>query len=211
MRFLIAFFAATIQFAPAETPEVAESASWLNRIDTDSTTYALGIVFILVFILTSYVALLFFRERKRMNQANFINNPPLGMTRNEDNLSLEEWRSRALAAESVAGNQAMVLREQLMPELSEFVKQSLVQGLATQRDALMAMQQQAMNSLVEMESRLAALQAPMQDRIRAYETRITELEREISTQSAEMRELTRTILQLMRKKLDEEQAQESFH
>ena len=73
------------------------------------------------------------------------------------------------------------------------------------------MQQQAMQSLIEMESRLAALQAPMQDRIRAYETRITELEKDISAQGAEMRELTRTILQLMRKKLEEEQSQESFH
>lgn len=123
----------------------------------------------------------------------------------------DDWKQRALTAEARANNQAMLLREQLMPELTEFVKQSLVQGLAAQRDALLTMQQQAMQSLVEMESRLAALQAPMQDRIRAYETRITELEKDISAQGAEMRELTRTILQLMRKKLEEEQSQESFH
>ena len=122
-------------------------------------------------------------------------------------MSVEAWQQRALTAEALAENQAMLLREKLMPELTEFVKQSLVQGLAAQRDALLVMQQQAMQSLVEFETRLGALQAPLQDRIRAYETRIGELEREISAQGAEMRELTRTILQLMRKKLEEEQAQ----
>ena len=212
MRFPIVFLIATLQFASAEMPEAAApSASWLQGFDPDSTTYALAIVFILTFILTFYVGVLYFRERKRIRNATLASAPSLSVSTPLDDLTLEQWRNRALAAESIAGNQAMVLREQLMPELSEFVKQSLVQGLAAQRDALMAMQQQAMNSLIEMESRLAAIQAPMQERIRAYETRITELEREISTQSTEMRELTRTILQLMRKKLDEEQAQETFH
>lgn len=212
MRFPIVFLIATLQFASAKTPEAAApSASWLQGFDPDSTTYALAIVFILTFILTFYVGVLYFRERKRIRNATLASAPSLSVSTPLDDLTLEQWRNRALAAESIAGNQAMVLREQLMPELSEFVKQSLVQGLAAQRDALMAMQQQAMNSLIEMESRLAAIQAPMQERIRAYETRITELEREISTQSTEMRELTRTILQLMRKKLDEEQAQETFH
>jgi hypothetical protein len=215
MRLLIAFLAAIVQSASAETPEaVSESVSALQRFDPDSTTYALAIVFILTFILTFYVGVLFFRERRRIHSARLAlaeTTAHQELPIHIEPLSLEQWRSRALAAESVAGNQAMVLREQLMPELTEFVKQSLVQGLASQRDALLAMQQQALNSIIEMESRLAALQAPMQERIRAYETRIAELEREISTQSTEMRELTRTILQLMRKKLDEEQAEETFH
>lgn len=186
-------------------------------LDPDSTVYALSIVFAFTFILTFYVVVLYFRERRRIKSAALVNIPSTVMraltATNQEVLSDEDWRRRALTAESLADNQALLLRERLMPELTEFVKQSLVQGLAAQRDALLAMQQQAMHSLIEMETRLAGLQAPMQDRIRAYETRITELEKEISVQSAEMRELTRTILQLMRKKLEEEQsqAQGAFH
>ena len=186
-----------------------------SSFTADSTVYALSIVFAFTFILTFYVVVLYFRERRRTNKSRAMlmhQNDLLAVSAGkQDVLSDEDWKQRALTAEVRANNQAMLLRDQLMPELTEFVKQSLVQGLAAQRDALLAMQEQAMQSLIEMESRLAALQAPMQDRIRAYETRITELEQDISAQSAEMRELTRTILQLMRKKLEEEQSQDTFH
>jgi hypothetical protein len=217
MRFLIGFLIAGTRLASAQAiePEAAAPVMLLG-LDTDSTVYALSVVFVLTFILTFYVGVLYFRERRRIKAikaAASEANPLLpALTETRDVLSDEDWRQRALIAEARAGSQAMLLREQLMPELTEFVKQSLVQGLAAQRDALLTMQQQAMQSLIEMESRLAALQAPMQDRIRAYETRITELEKDISAQGAEMREMTRTILKLMRQKLDEEQqSQETFH
>ena len=217
MRYLIGFLLAGGGFASAQTNELEAASSVLpaSGFNADSTVYALSIVFAFTFILTFYVVVLYFRERRRIKSTmarNAEQNPLLpALTTKQEVLSNEDWRQRALTAESLAGNQALLLREKLMPELAEFVKQSLVQGLAAQRDALLAMQQQAMHSLIEMESRLAALQAPMQDRIRAYETRITDLEKEISVQGTEMRELTRTILQLMRKKLDEEQRQDSFH
>jgi hypothetical protein len=216
MRFLIGCLLGAAQFASAQSnePEAAAPVTILG-FDPDSTVYALSVVFILTFILTFYVGVLYFRERRRIkaskkpptNQGELLTVPAA----KQDVLSNEDWKQRALTAEARANNHAVLLREQLMPELTEFVKQSLVQGLAAQRDALLTMQQQAMQSLIEMESRLAALQAPMQDRIRAYETRITELEKDITAQGTEMRELTRTILQLMRKRLEEEQSQESFH
>ena len=217
MRFLIGLLLAGTYFASAQTNEMEAASPMLpaSSFDADSTVYALSIVFAFTFILTLYVVVLYFRERRRIRLAmarNAEQNQLLpALTTKQEVLSNEDWRQRALIAESLAGNQALLLREKLMPELTEFVKQSLVQGLAAQRDALLAIQQQAMHSLIEMETRLASLQAPMQDRIRAYETRITELENEISVQGTEMRELTRTILQLMRKKLEEEQAQDSFH
>ena len=221
MRFLIGFLLAGTYFASAQTDELEAASPMLpaSSFDADSTVYALSIVFAFTFILTFYVVVLYFRERRRIRSAKANNaeqNQLLpALTTQQEVLSNEDWRQRALNAESLASNQALLLREKLMPELTEFVKQSLVQGLAAQRDALLAMQQQAMHSLIEMESRLAALQAPMQDRIRAYETRITELEKEISVQGTEMRELTRTILQLMRKKLEDEQVQsqtlDTFH
>ncbi len=216
MRFLIGFLLAGTWLPSAQSnePEAAAPVTILG-FDPDSTVYALSVVFVLTFILTFYVGVLYFRERRRIKAAKAAKSDPNPLlpvlATKQEVLSNDDWKLRALTAEARANNQAMLLREQLMPELTEFVKQSLVQGLAAQRDALLAMQQQAMHSLIEMETRLASLQAPMQDRIRAYETRITELEKEISVQGAEMRELTRTILQLMRKKLDEEQAQDHFH
>lgn len=115
--------------------------------------------------------------------------------------SLEDWRQRALAAEAMAGQQGQLLREQMLPELKEFAKQSLVQGLYEQRNALIETQRQAQQALAELESRLGAIQAPLQERIRVYESRIAELERAVDTQNEEMRELTRATLALVRQKL----------
>jgi len=120
----------------------------------------------------------------------------------------EEWKQRALVAEAMAGRQGQILREKLMPELAEFAKQSLVQGLYAQRNALIETQQVAQQALVEMESRLATLQLSLPDRIRAYEQRIGELEKEVETQGEEMRELTRATLVLVRKKLEDERERE---
>jgi hypothetical protein len=125
-----------------------------------------------------------------------------------DSLSVEDWKQRALVAEAMAGRQGQMLREKIMPELTEFAKQSLVQGLYAQRNALLDRQQKAQQALAAFESRLAALQLPFQERIRAYEKRIAELEKEVETQGEEMRELTRATLALVRKKLEDERGNE---
>lgn len=223
MRYLLGFVWAGTSLAAAQTPE-AESAVVAPAValspsvfDPDSTVYALTVVFILTFILTFYVGVLYFRERQRRKAGRRLAGAAnqLVPAPNPTEPSIVAWQQRALTAEALADQQALILREKLLPELTEFVKQSLVQGLAAQRDALLAMQQQALQSLLEMETRLANLHAPLQERIRTYEGRIAELEKEISQQGTEMRELTRTILQLMRKKLETEQDQvpteETFH
>lgn len=125
-----------------------------------------------------------------------------------DPAAVEEWKQRALVAEAMAGRQGQILREKLMPELADFAKQSLVQGLYAQRNALIETQQVAQQALVELESRLAALQLSLPERIRAYEQRIGELEKEVETQGAEVRELTRATLALVRKKLEDERERE---
>ncbi len=211
MRFSVGFLFAGLLVTTAQAKE--PGAGWLRffpSADPDLVVYSLGLVFILTFLLTFYVAVLYFRERRRIKAARAVGVLPPAVTGSlppAENHSRDEWRVRALTAETLANNQAQLLREKLMPELAEFVKQNLVQGLAAQRDALLAMQQQALHHLAEMETRLASIQAPFQERIRAYEDRIVELEKEITSQNAEVRELTRTILQLMRKKLEDEQTQ----
>lgn len=123
---------------------------------------------------------------------------------NDDPASVENWKQRALDAEVRAGQQAQMLREKLMPELAEFAKQSLVQGLYAQRKALIETQQKAHQALAELEARLADLHLPAQKRIQAYEQRIAELEMEIETQGEELRELARATLSLVRRKLEDE-------
>jgi hypothetical protein len=122
--------------------------------------------------------------------------------------SADDWKQRALAAEAMAGRQGQVLRERMIPELAEFAKQSLVQGLFAQRNALLETQLKAQHSLAELEGKLKALQAPLQERIRFYEERILELERQVELQGEEVRELNRATLVLLRRKLEDERASE---
>ena len=103
-----------------------------------------------------------------------------------------------------SGNSPALAHEAALAELTEFAKQSLVQGLYEQRNALLDTQRMAQQALVELEQRLAALQLPQQERIRAYERRIAELEKELETRGEEVRELTQATLLLVRRKLEEE-------
>jgi len=121
-----------------------------------------------------------------------------------DPSSTDEWKQRALAAEAMAGKQGQILREKMIPELTEFAKQSLVQGLYAQRNALIETQRKAQEAVAELEARLTTLQAPLKERISAYEKRIAELEQEVESQGEEMRELARATLTLVRRKLEDE-------
>jgi hypothetical protein len=55
-----------------------------------------------------------------------------------------------------------------------------------------------------LESRLSELNLPVHERIRAYEKRIAELEKELESRDEEMRELTRATLLLVKQKLEQE-------
>ena len=115
-----------------------------------------------------------------------------------------DWRERALAAEAVADKQAQIIRDELVPELTEFAKQSLVQGLSSQRKALLETHQKAQAELAKLEARLADLRLPLRERILMYEKRIAELENELLSRGEEMSELIRATLSLVRQRLDEE-------
>ena len=119
----------------------------------------------------------------------------------------EGWRRRAISAEAIAARQAQILHEKVGPELAEAAKQALVQGLYNQRNALIETQRKAEQALAELEQRLAELQLPVSDRIRAYEQRIAELEKELNTRGEEMRELIQATLLLVKEKLAREREQ----
>jgi len=94
------------------------------------------------------------------------------------------------------------LKERALEELTSFAKESLVQGLFTQRAALLEAQKQAQQDLVQLEARLAMLELP--ERIQAYEQRISDLERQLASRGDEVSGLTKATLRLLRQKLSEE-------
>lgn len=94
------------------------------------------------------------------------------------------------------------VRQRALAELTDFAKESLVQGLYSQRQVLAEAQKRAQQELAELEARLVALQLP--ERIQAYQSRIAELERDLENRGDELRELTRQTLTLLRQKLAEE-------
>src|SRR5436190_8913849 len=94
------------------------------------------------------------------------------------------------------------MKERALADLTDFAKQSLVQGLYSQRAALLEVHQKAQEELVALEARVVALHLP--ERIAAYEKRIAELEGELATRGDELRELTMATLHVLREKLEEE-------
>lgn len=112
---------------------------------------------------------------------------------------LNEGASQPAGGNAVTNQE---LKERALAELTEFAKQSLVQGLYSQRNALLETQRQAQQELAQLEARLVALQLP--DRIQAYEKRIADLELELASRSGEVRELISATLSLMRQKLEQE-------
>ncbi|HTV40049.1 MAG TPA: hypothetical protein VMF08_05715 [Candidatus Sulfotelmatobacter sp.] len=100
---------------------------------------------------------------------------------------------------------------ELAPYLAQTLKDALVQGLAAQRAELLEAQRQAAAEITELVHRLDALQAPMQDRIRAYQERIEELQKDLAERTAENRELLRMKIEMMRRQIEAERGRVRFN
>src|SRR5205085_8208578 len=98
-----------------------------------------------------------------------------------------------------------VIRAGLLPHLAHWLKEKLVRGLLTQRSELLSTQENAELELAELESRLAKLHAPMEERLNFYRQRIGELERELAAKGHENRELLQAKIKLTRARLEAEQ------
>ena len=96
------------------------------------------------------------------------------------------------------------VQSSLAPHLVDALKDAVVQELAAQRRELLAGQQAAAAELTELARRLEAVQTPMLERLRAYEARIGELERDLADQSKENRELLKLKIDLLREKIETE-------
>jgi hypothetical protein len=97
-------------------------------------------------------------------------------------------------------------RAALVPHLARLLRNKLVRKLISQRSALLDTQQQAALEVMELEARLQRIQAPLQERLRAYESRITELERELAARGEENRALTKAKISAVRRQQETERA-----
>jgi membrane-associated HD superfamily phosphohydrolase len=102
-------------------------------------------------------------------------------------------------------NQA-ALASGLAPQLAQILKEAVVQGLATQRSELLQAQRAAATEISELVQRLDELKAPMQERLRSYEERIVELEKDLAERNEENRELLKMKIEMIRNQLETERA-----
>jgi len=114
------------------------------------------------------------------------------------------WKERALIAEERAQRAQDMVRAGLLAHLAQWLSDRLTRKLVTQRAQLMDAHQKAAIEMAELEARLMKIQAPLQDRLQAYERRIAELEKDLQMKGEENRALTRAKIQLIRKQLEME-------
>ena len=111
-----------------------------------------------------------------------------------------DWQQRALDAEQKVARAHDAIRSGVMEQL----KEKAVSSLVSQRSDMMEAQRAAAVEMAELERRLNELQTPLQDRLRAYEGRIADLEKALAAKGEENRELIKAKIALMRKQLEAE-------
>lgn len=114
------------------------------------------------------------------------------------------WQQRAIEAERRAEQALAAARADLAPHLAQALKEALVQELASQRKELLQAQQIATAEIAQLTHHLDELKAPIQERLRSYEMRIQELEKELSARTEENRELLKLKIEMMRHQLEVE-------
>ena len=129
------------------------------------------------------------------------------------------WRllrlRRAVAISAPAKLQRMekpaLLPPELAPYLAQTLKEAVVQGLAAQRAELLEAQRLAAAEIAELVQRLDQLQAPMQERLRAYQERIQELQKDLAERTEENRELLKLKIEMMRRQIEAEHGRARFN
>jgi len=116
------------------------------------------------------------------------------------------WQQRAIEAEHRVERAHEAIRAGLMTQVSNVLKENLVHGLVAQRRELIEAQQAAATEMQALEKRLDEIQAPLEDRLRAYEARIAELEKALAAKDEQNRELIKAKITLVRQQLEAERA-----
>lgn len=117
------------------------------------------------------------------------------------------WQQRAGAAELRAERAQAALRTGVMSQFGIWIKHQFTQRLLTERTRMLEAQASAADELAELERRLDELHAPLQERLRAYEKRVKELELSLAAKGRENRQLLEAKIQLTRKQIEAERTQ----
>ncbi|MGN6555112.1 MAG: hypothetical protein ACTHLW_15500 [Verrucomicrobiota bacterium] len=116
--------------------------------------------------------------------------------------SEEAWQERALLAEQRSEKVQAAVRSGFMAQFARWMSEKMTQKLISQRQQLLDAHQTAAIEMAELEARLEKVQAPLEQRLRAYERRIVDLEKELSIKGEENRELIKAKIHMIRKQLE---------
>ncbi len=100
------------------------------------------------------------------------------------------WQSRALLAEGKVEQAHAAIRSGALG----WMRDKIFRTMANQRSELLSAQQHAETEMQELEQRLEQLQAPLQERIAAYEKRIESLEQEVAARQTRVQELEQQLI-----------------
>ena len=103
----------------------------------------------------------------------------------------EALRRRAVTSEHQDERANAVIRKHLIPQLSAWLKQKLMQKLITDRAQLLETQQAAAHKVMAVEERVSRIEQQVQRQNETYQARIEALSRELLTAKEENRELIR--------------------
>jgi len=97
-----------------------------------------------------------------------------------------------------------VVKQGLLPQLSRWLAQKFVTRLSAERKLLIETQRAAELAVLQIEQRLMEVRAPLEERLRTYEERIQDLEKQLTAKTVENQELIKATILAARKKLEEE-------
>ena len=114
----------------------------------------------------------------------------------------EAWRRRALNAERRLERLKLLFRLALATPGNAGGLRRWVAGLLVERARVLATQEQAERELAELERRFIRARTPLEERLKAYERRIAELEQQLAAKGEENRELLQATIVSTRKRLE---------
>lgn len=101
-------------------------------------------------------------------------------------------------------------RESLLRQLTRMMMETAIPRLVGQKRELIQLQERAAQDLAELDRRLEAMQAPLQNRLSAYQRRILELEHQLAMKGLENKELIQAKIQVTKERLEAARARDAL-
>jgi hypothetical protein len=112
-----------------------------------------------------------------------------------------EWQDRVMGAEKRAEELLAQVRAGLAPHLAKEMMSELVRKLVADREGLLQAHLIASSEVAEIEQRFAKVHAQLQERLREYQARNLELEKELAASSEQNRKLLSTQIEALQKRI----------